>query len=111
MRPCVARATGLTVPPSPAPTRGFSFPTPLPFSRGTPLITISMMPPGNPWGELRRIYLPETVWKLSRRGLDEARSLACEAKMRPLSPSMPAHVATFGAHRDFPDSLSTHLGE
>ena len=43
--------------------------------------------------EHRRIPLLETVWKLSRRGPDEARSLACDAKIRPLGPSMPAHVA------------------
>src|SRR5215217_3573034 len=44
-------------------------------------------------GEVRRIHLLETVWKVGWRGVNEARSLACNAKIRSPCPSMLACVA------------------
>src|SRR5215216_1667809 len=66
MRPCVARATGLTLPPSPAPTRGFSFLTPLPFNGGNvPFYRKSMMPPLQPLVRTSENSPLETVWKIA----------------------------------------------
>src|SRR5215216_3660877 len=43
--------------------------------------------------ELPRILILETVWKVGWRGVNEARSLACNAKIRSPCPSMLASVA------------------
>ncbi len=61
--------------------------------------------------ELPRTRLLETVWKIGWRGVNEARSLACNAKIRSPRPSMSACEPRFGARRDFPRQSLEKLSE
>src|SRR5215216_873977 len=74
----------------------FSFPIPrFLFRKGGS--TTKMLPAKEAWcisGEASFTEVPrETVWKVGWRGVNEARSFACNAKIRSPCPSMLASVA------------------